>query len=128
MKRHLFSIIKGSNQQKRRVLNNSLSLDEDRSEGDDLSLINVITKGEPSIADQLEKEETTFVTKKRLMSRLSKLEQEVFKMYIQQCPYEEIADELGKIFPNKRFSKKSVDNSLVRVRAKAQGMQIDLEI
>jgi len=40
MKRHLFSIIKGSNQQKRRVLNNSLSLDEDRSGGDDLSLSN----------------------------------------------------------------------------------------
>ncbi len=44
MKRHLFSIIKGSNQQKRRVLNNSLSLDEDRSEGDGLSLGNLIAR------------------------------------------------------------------------------------
>ncbi len=128
MKRHLFSIIKGSNQQKRRVLNESLSLDEDRSEGDHLSLSNLITKGsEISVVERLEKEELTTATKTRLLSKLSRLEQEVFKLYIQQYPYDEIAQELERIFPNKRFSKKSVDNALVRLRLKAQNMSKNIE-
>ncbi len=125
MKRHLFSIIKASSQQKRRVLNESLSLDEDRSEGDDLSLANLITKDKLSTVEKLEKEETTTITKQRLLSKLSRLEQEVFKLYIQQYPYDEIAEALEKIFPNKKFSKKSVDNSLVRVRQKAQNITAD---
>lgn len=122
MKRHLFSIIKASSQQKRRVLNESLSLDEDRSEGDDLSLTNLITKDKLSTVEKLEKAEITFVTKQRLLSKLSRLEQEVFKLYIQQYPYDEIAEALEKIFPSKKFSKKSVDNALVRCRSKAQEM------
>ena len=119
MKRHLFSIIKASSQQKRRVLNESLSLDEDRSEGNDLSLSNLITKDKLSTVERLEKAETTAVTKQRLLSKLSRLEQEVFKLYIQQYPYDEIAAALEKIFPNKQFTKKSVDNALVRCRSKA---------
>lgn len=129
MKRHLFSIIKGSNQQKRRVLNESLSLDEDRSEGgDNLSLSSIIPKGELSVSEKLEKEEITTATKNRLLSRLSRLEQEVFKLYIQQYPYDEIAQALEKIFPHKKFTKKSVDNALVRLRLKAQNMVIDWDL
>jgi len=128
MKRHLFSIIKASSQQKRRILNESLSLDEDRSEGDDLSLTSLITKDKMSTVDKLEKEEITLVTKQRLLSKLSRLEQEVFKLYIQQYPYEEIAAALGKIFPNKEFTKKSVDNALVRCRSKAQNMGESIDL
>lgn len=126
MKRHLFSIIKASSQQKRRVLNESLSLDADRSEGDDLSLANLITKDGLSMVEKLEKAEMTLITKQRLLSKLSRLEQEVFKLYIQQYPYDEIATALEKIFPNKKFSKKSVDNALVRCRAKAQNITMDV--
>jgi RNA polymerase sporulation-specific sigma factor len=122
MKRHLFSIIKASSQQKRRVLNESLSLDADRSEGDDLSLTNLITKDKMSTVEKLEKAETAALTKQRLLSKLSRLEQEVFKLYIKQYPYDEIAEALEDIFPKKKFSKKSVDNALVRVRSKAQDM------
>ena len=122
MKRHLFSIIKASSQQKRRVLNESLSLDEDRSEGDDLSLNNLITKDALSTIDIIEKSETTAVTIKRLLSRLSRLEQEVFLLYIRQFTYEEMVEQLKDLFPNKKWSKKSCDNALVRVRSKAQNM------
>ncbi len=128
MKRHLFSIIKASSQQKRRVLNESLSLDEDRSEGDDLSLANLITKDKLSTVEKLEKAEITLVTKQRLLSKLSRLEQEVFKLYIQQYPYDEIAIALEKIFPSKKFSKKSVDNALVRCRSKAQEMSDNTDL
>ena len=123
MKRHLFSIIKAAQQQKRRVLNESLSLDEDRSEGEDLSLSNLITKTHLSTVDLIEKEETTTAAKNKLLVKLSRLEQEVFKLYIQQFNYEDIADELEDIFPNKRFSKKSVDNALVRCRLKSRTVQ-----
>ena len=88
-------------------------------QGDDLSLSTLITKDKLSTAEKLEKEEILFVTKQRLLSRLSKLEQEVFLYYIQQYPYDEIAAALEKKFPTKRFSKKSVDNALVRCRSKA---------
>lgn len=128
MKRHLFSIIKASSQQKRRVLNESLSLDEDRSSGDDLSLNSLVTKDSLSTIDLIEKDETTAITKMKLLSKLSRLEQEVFKLYIQQYPYEEIATALEKIFPNRKFSKKSVDNSLVRVRFKAQELSIKYDL
>ena len=128
MKRHLFSIIKASSQQKRRVLNESLSLDADRSEGGELSLTNLITKDTMSIVEKLEKAEVTTITKQRLLSKLSRLEQEVFKMYIQQYPYDEIAEALEKIFPRKKFSKKSVDNALVRCRFKAHEMNDDADL
>lgn len=127
MKRHLFSMIKGSNQQKRKVLNESLSLNEDRSEGDDLSLSNIVMKQEISVEERMEKAEITNITKSRLMERLSKLEREVFVLYLQQLTYEEIVDELKKKFPDKRWSKKSADNALVRCRAKAQELGEDID-
>jgi len=124
MKRHLFSIIKASSQQKRRVLNESLSLDEDRSEGNHLSLNSLITKDTLSAVDKLEKAEIISLMKQRLLSKLSRLEQEVFKLYIRQFSYEEMVEQLKQIFPNKRWSKKSCDNALVRVRAKSRTINI----
>jgi RNA polymerase sporulation-specific sigma factor len=126
IKRHLFSLIKGNNQQKRRVLNQSLSLDEDRSEeGENLSLINVITEDGLSADDEVARAESHAVRRSRLLSKLSRLEQEVFKLYLQQYHYDEIVDELKKMFPNKRLTKKTVDNSLQRIRAKAQSMLLN---
>ena len=122
IKRHLFSLIKGHKQNKRRVLNESLSLDEDRSDnGDNLSLANLITKDALTADETLEKDEVLSVRKGHLLSRLSKLEQEVFQQYIAQNSYEEIVEVLRQTFPDKRrISKKTVDNALVRIRFKAQ--------
>lgn len=121
IKRHLFSLIKGNNQLKRRVLNTSLSLDEDRSEnGENLSLISVIVEDGLTVDDALAKNEHHELRQHRLLSKLSKLEQEVFKLYLQQLHYEEIVLELKRIFPGKHCTKKQVDNALQRCRAKAQ--------
>lgn len=128
IKRHLFSLIKGNNQLKRRVLNTSLSLDEDRSEGgESLSLISIITEDAPNIDDQLAKDENTEKHRHKLLSKLSVLEQEVFKLYLQQLHYDEIVKELKRVFPDKRITKKTVDNSLQRIRAKAQQMADGLD-
>ena len=47
----------------------------------------------------------------RIKKELSKLEQQVLKLYLQGLSYEEIAEQLGK-------TEKSIDNSLLRNRGK----------
>ena len=128
IKRHLFSLIKGNNQLKRKVLNTSLSLNEDRSEGGEvLSLISIITEDVLNVDDQVAENEVHQVRQTRLLARLSALEQEVFKLYIQQLHYDEIVDALKKIFPDKRITKKTCDNALQRCRSKAQEMTENMD-
>lgn len=123
IKRHLFSLIKANNQQKRTVLNTSLSLDEDRScDGEYLSLVCLITEDEPTADEQIARNEQDKLREERLLAKLSGLEQEVFKLYIKQLRYDEIVDELVKLFPDKDYDKKAVDNALQRLRTKAQEM------
>lgn len=121
IRRHLFSIIKANRQQKRRALNDSLSLDENRSEdGDYLTLIGLVQQDQLSADEQIIKSESTDLRQNKLMSKLSKLEQEVFKLYIKGFHYDEIVDELLEIFPRKKCTKKTCDNALQRIRSKAQ--------
>ena len=47
----------------------------------------------------------------RIKKELSKLEQQVLKLYLQRLSYEEIAEQLGK-------TEKSIDNALQRIRGK----------
>ena len=128
IRRHLFSIIKGNNQQKRRVLNESLSLDQDRSDGgENLSLVNLVVKSGIPADEEVVRAESHAIKRNQLLSRLSRLEREVFELYTQQYHYDEIVDELKKIFPGKNMSKKTVDNGLQRVRSKAQEMTANLD-
>jgi RNA polymerase sporulation-specific sigma factor len=121
IKRHLFSLIKGNNQLKRRVLNTSISLDENRSDdGDFISLNNVVEKHTMAVDDILSKEEDMNLEKTKLLQGLSKLEQEVLKCYLRQLKYDEIVKELKVIYTNKKITKKTIDNSLQRIRQKAQ--------
>lgn len=123
IKRHLFSLIKGSNQQKRKVLNQSVSLYDDRSndssEGENLSLVYIVTEDAPTNDEQISNDESIKLRRDKILAKLSPLEREVYKLYIQRYHYDEIVDELLKIFPkNKKLSKKTVDNSLQRIRTK----------
>jgi RNA polymerase sporulation-specific sigma factor len=123
IKRHLFSIIKSNNQDKRVALNKSLSLDENRSEdGEYLSLISLVVEEELSADEEFAKNEDVSRKQNELKSKLSKLEKEVFELYVQQYRYDEIVEQLKDIFPGKKCSKKSVDNALQRIRQKAQNM------
>lgn len=47
----------------------------------------------------------------RIKKELSKLEQQVLKLYLQGLSYEEIAEQLGK-------TEKSINNALQRIRGK----------
>jgi len=123
IKRHLFSIIKGNHQQKRRVLNQSLSLDEDRSEdGESMSLASLIAE-DGYTADRLyARNEALQQLTEKLVAELSVLEKAVFMLYLQQYHYDEMAEKLQEMFPNENYSKKSVDNSLVRIRNKSRNL------
>ncbi len=128
IKRHLYSLIKGNNQQKRRVLNQSLSLDEDRGEsGESLSLIDLVTEDGPNVVEELESKEVHDFQKSKLFSKLSQLEQEVCKHYLCQDHYEEIVEKLQDMFPDREITKKTVDNSLQRIRMKAQELAKSLD-
>jgi len=123
IKRHLFSIIKSNNQQKRKVLNQSLSLNEDRSEdGENLALIAMIAEGKPTVDEQAVKSESILLLREKLLAKLSPLEKEVFKLYVQQYHYDEIAEKLQEMFPDKNYNKKTTDNALQRLKLKAQSL------
>ncbi len=126
IKRHLYSIIKSNKQQKRLALNQSLSLDEDRSNnGEHLSLIGLVVENRPAADEQMIRNEQDFLIRTKLKSKLSKLEKEVFELYIRQFKYDEIVIEIKKLFPGKRCSKKTIDNALQRIRSKAQNMILE---
>ena len=127
IKRHLFSLIKGNNQQKRRVLNTSLSLDEDRGEDDGLSLINLVEEEGPTAIEDIERNENNKANLEKLIEKLSPLEHEVLILYLQQCRYDEIVEGLEKIFPEKNITTKTADNALQRLRAKAQNLTENVE-
>ena len=128
IKRHLFSLIKSNNQQKRRPLNKSLSLDEDRSEnGENLSLSSLVPETGISGIEELERDENYKIKLKKLLNRLSKLEQEVLKLYLMQLRYDEIVEKLQEMYPDKKINSKLVDNALVRVRLSARNLSINLD-
>lgn len=128
IRRHLFSLIKANNQQKRTVLNTSLSLDEDRSgNGEQLSLASLITNDSTEGVDQLAKDEMDEIRETKLLTTLSKLEKEVYYLYLGQLHYDEIVVGLRKIFPGRQINKKAVDNALQRLRAKAQLLSKSLD-
>lgn len=129
IKRHLFSLIKGNNQHKRRVLNESLSLDEERSDdnGEKLSLASIVATKCLTSYEETSKSELFYIRLSRLMSNLSKLEQEVLKLYLEQNSYGEIVSQLKDVFPQKQVKRKAIDNALVRVRKKAQDLVLLLD-
>lgn len=128
IKRHLYSLIKGNNQQKRKVLNQSLSLDEDRGEdGENISLINLVTEDGPSVVEEFENREVHDFQRSKLFDKLSDLEQAVCRYYLQQYCYEEIVEKLQEEFPNRGINKKSADNALQRIRSKAHTLAKNLD-
>lgn len=124
LKRHLFSLIKGSNQQKRRVLNQSLSLNEDRSGSDDdnLSLISIVEKKIVSADDEYEINEEIHIRRDKILAILSPMEKEVYLLYIQRYHYDEIVEKIKSLFPDRKIKKKTVDNSLERAKTKIESL------
>ena len=126
IRRHLSTILKSSFQNKRKALNTSLSLDENRGSHDDedLYLSDIVPHIEGNIIEMLGEKEYYKNLFNKLYVRLSKLEKNVFILYAYKYSYDEITDKINKDCrakgSKKRVSIKSIDNSLSRIKIKAK--------
>ena len=127
IRRHLSTKLKASYQNKKKVLNLSLSLDQDRNDNSEegLFLSDIIPKTEGTVLEDLEQNEYFKILFSTLHSRLSKFEKEVFLLYVQRYSYEQIAEYLvsnsnKKNKPTLSKAVKSVDNALSRIKNKAK--------
>jgi RNA polymerase sporulation-specific sigma factor len=128
IRRHLSTTLKTSQQNKKKILNSCKSLDQDRSnDNDELSLVNIIPKSSGTVPkhipkdvlDSLQSREYFGTLMTKLLSKLSPLERQVFKLYARQYTYEEIADIINAKYPNSDVNYKGVDNALSRIKAKS---------
>ena len=127
VRRHLMTMLKSSFQYKQRTLNTSLSLDQDRSSGDDddnLFLSDILLKTNETVIEILGDKEYYKTLFTNLYIKLSKLEKSVFVLYTYKFSYDEITDKINGIYKKrgtrKRVNIKSVDNALSRIKMKAK--------
>ena len=126
IRRHLSTKLKSSFQNKKKALNTSISLDQDRNNdnNDSLFLSDILPKTSETISDTVEKQEYYKGLIGGLFSKLSKFEKKVFMLYIKKYSYEEIAVVINKSYKSKGLKKrvnvKSVDNALSRLKQKGK--------
>lgn len=126
IRRHLSTILKGSYQYKKKALNTSLSLDQDRGshEDENLYLSDILPKTNTTVIDMVGEREYYKMLFNNLYLKLSKLEKSVFILYTYKFSYDEITDKINIIYKkrgaNKKVNIKSVDNALSRIKMKAK--------
>ena len=126
IRRHLSTILKSSFQNKKKALNTSLSLDQDRGSHDDenLYLSDILPKTDVTIIDLIGEKEYYKTLFSGLYRKLSKLEKIVFVLYTYRFSYEEITAKINKIYRKNGVKRlvnvKSIDNSLSRIKQKGK--------
>lgn len=127
IRRHLSTILKGSFQNKKKTLNTSLSLDQDRGSFSDenLFLSEVLPRTKGTIVENLSNKEFYHNLFKKLYKTLSLLEQRVLALYTCKYSYDEISKILNDYSKKnglfgKRTNIKSIDNALSRIKQKAK--------
>ena len=126
IRRHLSTILKCSFQNKKKALNMSLSLDQDRGHHDDenLFLIDIIPQSKNTIIDVMGDKEYYKNLFIRLLEKLSKLEKQVFVLYTYRYSYDEITDRINSKYQLKGLKRKvnvkSIDNALSRIKTKGR--------
>lgn len=114
--RQLYSAIKKSNRLKNQPLNSYISIYSDEfNDSDELSVDRaVISSGTDNISNPeaiVIGRENAVDMQNKMFDRLSKMEREVLKRYLDGMTYQEIATDMAK-------SPKSIDNALQRIRGK----------
>jgi len=124
IRRHLSTNLKASYQNKRKVLNQSISLDQERNESQDtLFLSDILSLSDSNVLDDLETKEYYTRLFTALYKKLSDFERQVFFLYAKKYSYEEIAEKINRIRKKKNLAKigvKSIDNGLSRTKSKAR--------
>lgn len=114
--RQLYSAIKKSNRLKNQPLNSYVSIYSDEfSDADELAGDRtVISSGSDNIANPeaiMIDRENAIDMQNKMFDKLSKMEREVLKRYLEGMTYQEIAADMEK-------SPKSIDNALQRIKCK----------
>jgi len=135
IRRHLSTKLKASYQNKSRVLNMSISIDQDRSNHgdndseDSIFLSDILVQkhkhlNSDSVFELLNKQEYYKNLFSKLISKLSVFEKEVFILYCYRYSYEEIAEKINERRkpqerePLKKMVK-SIDNAISRLKTKS---------
>lgn len=106
IERKIISVVVGSNRNKNKILNESLSYDNEEN-----LIIKYLQDKKPSPLEEvvnIEKEEDLL---KELKKNLTDFEEEVFELHITGFKYKEIAELLNK-------TPKSIDNTIQRIKTK----------
>lgn len=126
IRRHLATEFKSSYQNRRRVLNQSVSIDKESSNhnqgGDeDLSLANILSNpDEKDLITSVSENEYYTNLQNLLLEALSRFEKEVYLLYTQKYSYDEIALKINERRSKIRVNIKGVDNALSRIKHKAK--------
>lgn len=120
IRRHLSTKLKSSYQNKKKALNQSMSLDQDRNDSSDDSLFlsDIIPTTDRNVLEEIASDEYFKELVRKLYEKLSDFEQQVFVLYAQKYSYEEITLIINKNSKIK-INVKSVDNALSRIKIKA---------
>lgn len=110
IERKIISVVISSNRNKNKILNESISYDDD-----DNLLIRFIKDNSPSPEDVLISDEIEEKLLLKIRNKLTDLEEQVFTLLINGFKYKEIAEILDK-------DEKSIDNTIQRLKAKIRKM------
>jgi len=124
IRRHLATEFKSSYQNKKRVLNQSMSIDKDSSSSngdEDLSLSSILSDPDAEdVMTQISEREYYRDLQIRLLESLSRFEKEVYLLYAQRYSYEEISEKINEKRVKVKINIKGVDNALSRIKHKAK--------
>jgi RNA polymerase sporulation-specific sigma factor len=129
IRRHLITKLNSSkNRQKDQSINNAISLDTEvtSDESGGVSFVNLIYDDSMITTEKIIHDENISKTKEVLMANLSPLERLVLDEFLNGSQYKEMADNINKKMGNKlrrKCKQKSIDNSLVRIRQKAEKLR-----
>lgn len=120
IRRHLSTKLKSSYQNKKKILNSSISLDQDRNDSSDdtLFLSDIIPRSDGTILEDIEDSEYYKKLFTQLYHKLSNFEKQVFILYVKRYSYEQISFKINSV-SKKKTDVKSVDNALSRIKHKA---------
>lgn len=124
IRRHLATEFKSSYQNKKRVLNQSISIHKESSKNnneEEVSLSNILCDPDALNICELTAENEYYKNlQDLLLSSLSGFEKEVYLLYSQKYSYEEIAEKINNKRSKVRVNIKGVDNALSRIKHKAR--------
>lgn len=113
IERKIISVIISANRSKNKILNESISYDDDEN-----SLLKFVKSNEPSPEEEILNIELEETLLSKIKAILTDLEEQVFELLISGFKYKEIAEILDK-------DQKSIDNAKERIKSKIRKLLDD---